>query len=430
MDLKNRLIRYINNYYILNNINSNGTLTSYKLGSDEIIEIDPLVNYCEILDIWVLNKLKISGSSLSNLLYLVGKPIRACVAYKNKRDEILVLFGCKDKTYFLYKLSDRGETVHIASVRGNISTPGGQDYVDVCRLSGFNLSFTLDMYELSNPLVGISCYNILKGLLSYGNKDSSIDISFLSTLDSKKEYELIYVKDSNSHFHIFPVKDLSGYLTKEKVKKLSRKDISDYVKSFYKYPCIHFSDEELVKVSSIFSQHGYPINSILKKYNGRASNFYISSKNFSLAICDVQGTSSYEVRKLVCYPVKSYKGHILYYELRSYPLDEESFEYRVLSSSIHRGYIMSLIKGYYADLIRSSRVHYSGSIYYLDYFSDERDFIRISCYNPSTPDVKYSSVFSKINKKWAAHYEEIPFSARDFMSKMIYYFDERYGILS
>ena len=71
MDLKNRLIRYINNYYILNNINSNGTLTSYKLGSDEIIEIDPLVNYCEILDIWVLNKLKISGSSLSNLLYLL-----------------------------------------------------------------------------------------------------------------------------------------------------------------------------------------------------------------------------------------------------------------------------------------------------------------------------------------------------------------------
>ena len=91
---------------------------------------------------------------------------------------------------------------------------------------------------------------------------------------------------------------------------------------------------------------------------------------------------------------------------------------------------MSLIKGYYADLIRSSRVQYSGSIYYLDYFSDERDFIRISCYNPSTPDVKYSSVFSKINKKWAAHYKEIPFSARDFMSKMIYYFDERYGILS
>lgn len=430
--LQDKILRYRNKHYIIKDINIRGELRCHKIGSNAVntfTEIDPLVDYTETINVWCPSRMIIGGSSLKQLLYLVGRPVTACVAYKNKQREYLILCGCGGKDYYLYKVADEGKSVWVANVKdGRVVSPNNQIYSEVAELTGFELSFSLKMYKLSDPIVGVTCYNILDGLLAQCVNSAAVDISFLSKIDINKKYNLMYIKNSSGHDHIIPSEDSLGYLNSESGSKLKRDEVLKYLKSLYDYPCIHFSDEELDKLSSILVANGYPLRAVLEKYNGKVSNFYFSTKGFSIAILDVPGSTSYEIRRLTCEPVLSYKGDKLYYELRSYPLAKDE-EYRVLSSSVNEEYITTLLRSHYADTIRSSLVHYKGSDYYLKSFKDSKDECNISCYLPSEPNLVYSGVFSKLNGVYAYNLD-VPNEARDFMSTMVRYFSDKYGILS
>lgn len=429
--LKDRVIRYFNEFYIVKDVDIRGILKCHKI-TDKTInsfeEIDPLVNYTELLGVSCLSRLVIPGSSLSNLLYLVGKKVTACVAYKNSQDEILMLFGCENNSYFLYKLVNGGESVYIANIEdGKVVSPKNTIYTEMQELSGFEVPFNVKMYKLSDPIVGVTCYNILQGLLSTNDCKTPVDLSFLSSLDTDYEYHFVYITGVDAHDHILPLEECVGYLEGEKGAKVTRADVVDFIKSVYDYPCIHFSEPELEKFLGIVEKYKYPLRPVLERYNGQISNFYFESFGYSIAVLDTPSSESYEVRRLKCCPVQSVKGDTLFWELRSYPLAESS-EYKVLCSSISEEYVRALLKVRYADIIRSSMLHYKGSQYYLKSFNDKKDSCTVQCYESFAPTVIYTGSYDKSTKTWS-YSADVPKSARDFMSKLLSYFNDKYGIL-
>ena len=428
--LQDKVIHYLDLYYVIRDVDARGVLKCHRLTDKTVnnfIDIDPLVNYVGVSDTSCASRLVIGGSSLANLNFLFGKKITACVAYKNKEGEFLLLCGCVDGSYLLYKLSNNGNNVYFSEiVNGRVVSPKNRIYTEIVHLSGFPVSFDVQMYKLSNELVGVTCYTILQGLLSSNDCSVSVDLSFLSTLNTSEEYYLVYLKGINGKDYIVPAEDCATVLSDIKYNKLSRENVLSYVKSRFDYPCIHFSPEELEKVIGVVEVCGYPLRPVLEKYNGKVSNFFFRSKEFSIGIFDIPESSSYEVRKVVCEGVYSVNEDILFYELRSYPLVGR--EYRVLASSLNKDYLINILSGKYADLLRSSRVHYTDSLYYLNSFKDTSEYVEISCYEFSNDRAVYYAKYNKARQHWI-YSNEVPKSARNFMSNLVGYFDKQYGIL-
>ena len=428
--LQDKVIHYLDLYYVVKDVDIRGVLKCHRLTDktvNKFIDIDPLVNYAEVSETSCSSRLVIGGSSLANINFLFGKKITACVAYKNKEGQFLLLCECVDGSYLLYKLSNNGNDVHFVEiVNGKVISPKNRIYTEIIHLSGFPVSFDVQMYKLSNELVGTTCYTILQGLLSSNDCSVSVDLSFLSTLDTSEEYYLLYLKGIDGKDYIVPAEDCINILKSIKYNKISRENVFSYVKSRFDYPCIHFSPEELEKVIGVVENCGYSLRPVLEKYNGKVSNFFFRSKEFSIGIFDIPESSSYEVRKVVCEGVYSANEDILYYELRSYPLVGSN--YRVLASSLNKDYLIKLLSCRYADLLRSSRIHYAGSDYYLKGFKDTKDYCELSCYLYSDPSVMYSGVYTKSTQAWS-YSEPIPKGARDFMCKITWYFANKYGIL-
>lgn len=428
--LQDKIIHYLDLYYVIKDVDTRGILKCHKLSDrtvNKFIDIDPLVNYVGVSRASCASRLIIGGSSLANLNYMFTKKITACVAYRNKDEEFLLICGCEDGSYLLYKLANNGNDVYFAEVvNSRVISPKNRIYTEMVQLSGFPVSFNVKMFKLSNELVGVACYNILQGLLSSNDYSTSVDLSFLSTLDTSEEYYLVYLKDIDGKDYIIPAEECPDVLSSLNYSKVSRASVFSYIKSRYDYPCIHFSTEELEKVIGILENYGYPLRPVLEKYDGKISNFYFKSKQFSVGIFDIPETKSYEIRKVVCEGVLSINGDVLYYELRSYPLVGDS--YRVLASSLNKDYLINLLSGRYAELLRSSQLHYTGSDYYLKEFKDEENSCKLSCYLYSDPSIVYSGVYDKLSHTWS-YGEPIPKGARNFMSRIAGYFANKYGIL-
>lgn len=431
MELQDRIIKYFEDYYVVRGVDTKGVLQCMQIVDNTVSDftnIDPLSFNVNKLPIKCISRLIIGGSSLVNILRLIREDISACVAYINEESEILLLCGCKDGNYVVYKLSDEGKSVYICNViDGEVITPKNRIYTEVIKLTGFSIHFSVNMYKLSDESLGVTCYNILIGLLSNNDYTTSVDLSFLLNIKDNIQYYLMYVKSDEGRDSIMPASQCLEYIESLPQKKVHRDDVISYIQDTYDYPCIHFSEEELEKVSGILENYGYPIKTILKKFNGKVSNFYLKSKNKSIAIFDIPDTKTYEVRVLSCEPIKSYNGSILYYELRSYALGDSS-KYDILCTSFKRNIIDSIIKTRLADVIRSSKIHFHGSHCYLEYLKDMKNTLYISC-GTTEDSNSFKAKLDKVNKRWY-YTVNTPKEVRNFMSRLIHYFNDKYGILS
>ena len=393
------------------------------------MDIDPLTAEVDKLKVCCVTRLLINGSSLKSFEYLVQKNIGFCAAYKNTQEEYLLILKCKDESYAVYKLSNGGKDIYVSDIVDGKVVPPSRDYSDMVELSGFDMGFTCKMYKLMNVPYGVSCYNILVGLLANAGYGDSVDISFLSNIKEDLKYNLVYLKEENRKDIILPISSLDAHLRKVEYEKVTRKEVEEWIRVSFDHPAMYFSqDEELEKAQEILTRYGYSeISSLLKEYNGEISNYCFSSGNESIAIFDLENSNSYYIRHLCIKPVCSCNGTPLYYELRSYALGD-TIKYTVLASSINKNYLQKIIKCKLADTIRSSRVHYSTSEYYLNELIDEKERVSISCFIPSSMSLIYKGVYDKRRMIWS--YEaDVPKLARDFMSCLVKYFDKKYNIL-
>lgn len=432
-ELKDCIIKYYEKYYMVRDINVKGILKAHLMQDKSFntsIDVDPLTVEVYKLPIYCKTRLIINGSSLESFTHLVQKDIKLCAAYKNKYEEYLLILEYTDESYAVYKLSNGGKDVYVSEIRdGVVVEPLDKIYSEVRELSGFNMGFSCKMYKLSKEIFGSACYNMLVGLLATANYGDSVDLSFLSHIDKNLKYYLVYLKEKGQDV-IIPVESLDTHLKEIASEKITREEIENCVKESYDYPATYFSkNEELEKAEGILKRYGYSeVSSLLRRYNGKVSNYNFSSCEDSIAIFDVVNTNSYYIRHLSIKPIYAYNHQILYYDLRSYALGD-TVEYSVLASSINKNYLQDLIRSQLADMIRSSRVHYSGSDYYLNEFKDSLEKVIISCFSPESPDAVYKGVYDKRRKVWS-YPIDTPKLARDFMSCLTGYFNKKHHILA
>ena len=158
----------------------------------------------------------------------------------------------------------------------------------------------------------------------------------------------------------YKVKDEGGYtidseysvLTNLKSRDVGLTLLSEYMESYYDYPCIRLSDEELLKVKGILEAYGYgSIYNTLKEFNGIQSNFEIKENEEYVCIRDYGDKNTYSLHRLLLNTVFSVDGIPLYYEIRMYTLCESN-SYIVLYSSRSREKCERLLHIKYGNLIR------------------------------------------------------------------------------
>lgn len=426
-----RIVMYEGDFYYIRDAYVSGKMCvkalTGKLAGREVV-IDPMVNRVFSYDATVIAEWSVFSSSLLQILdsLKVREGITSMVCYKNGKEDILVALRTEDK-FRVYLYCEDGLYMVTEKDGKKLKPKGCSGLYEICSdffpdvewcegLRVFRLPCERDVYmkarkNFNTLLVGSG---VSKPVRMYIPED----VSMLCRVGS---VEFLHLEFKDLCCMVEKSK-LEGLLKELGMKpsRLRLKAVRGIVEEFLENPCIAYSDDELDKISAILSINGYnDVCDMVRKYNGKRSNYYIKSRKESVSIITNESNSRlYTIYVNKPVPVLSSKGIPMYWELRQYPIGNPK-KYKVIAASVKYDLIDFYLRYAYADLLRGTGVMLSGYDFVLYSIKDSENSFSIKYYNIYNKAVMYTADYDKGKNLWSGGIDGI--DALDWLQKLSKY---------
>lgn len=441
MKFEGRILIKDDKLYRVSGMNVDGVLNCFLINdmlksNKKMYSLDPLVAIVKDTGINLLGIEEFSylETSLLSIIdrYLDRKTVVRVVGYKSEYGRYMLVAYCSNSVIHMLDIGQ-------SSVYGLI-LDNGKVYLPEDMFDRFNIKenvakhypgvdwtkyarFYKVSYEVS-PVIMETLGRIFHGISCY----SKVDLPLLIGGEG------ICFKIQNEDSIIVDTED--NILKGMSYREISLTMLSEYMETYYDYPCIHLSDEELEKVKGILETYGYgSIFNRLKEFNGIQSNFEIKENEEYVCIRDYGDDRTYSLHILRLNTVFSVNGIPLYYEIRMYPLCG-SDSYIVVYSSRTRENCEAVLHLRYGNLIRGRLMKFKSYPYEITNVADTDTSISIrytlrnskkiceGVYNKKFMKWEYKSVFEEIDKD----YLNVVLGVFDRIAGVKTYIPEKYSV--
>ena len=389
--------------------------------------LDPIRSKVYLTDLCENVVYKIQPEVPEKLLkYLGAENNESLVFYKNKDNDILILFPIKGEESLFNLILLSGNNMYTATVvTGNIQKPDG----------------IVHSVELKNYFASISWVGVVTMFLERSEDNVHHYREFLCQLATPVEVETpIHVgipgckkgilnfisREDNTYFLLdseYSVKEIGeGY------SEIKRKDLIEVMSEFIDSPCLSLAEGEIDNVVNILNNFGFSkISDRVRKGINQKTNFKYNNSS-SIGIVET-GKSSYEIVIFEVREVLSTKGIPLMYSIISHPIGNRN-RYTILATGSKKDFFQDLLKYPYADMLRGRYFTFKNYPEFCIYdIRDTESSIQFLYFrNHNYKDLKLVK-YDKAGSCWSG-VENADTRERDFLSKSLEYFDKRYGILS
>lgn len=428
MSYLNRIVICEDKCYSIKDVDIKGHILVRDLSKPKgrLESLDPLRSKVYLTDLWENVVYKIQPEVSERLLkYLGAEKNESLVFYKNKDNDILILFSIKgeESLFNLVLLSDN--SMYTATViTGSIQKPEG----------------IVQSVELKNYFSSISWVDVVTMFLERSEDNVHHYREFLCQLASPiKEESPIHVgipeckkgilnfisRGKDTYFLLdsdYSVKNLSrGY------SEIKRRDLLNIMNEFIDSPCLSLAEGEIDNVVNILNNFGFSkISNRFRKGINQKTNFKYNNSS-SIGIIET-GKSSYEIVIFEVREVLSTKGMPLMYSLISHPIGNRN-RYTILATGSKKELFQELIKYPYADILRGRYFTFRGLDDFCIYdIRDTNSYIQFLYFRNHNYKQLRVARFDKEKSCWSG-IESADKEERDFLSKSLDYFNRKYSIL-
>lgn len=428
MSYLNRIVICEDKCYSIKDVDIKGHILVRDLSKPKgrLESLDPIRSKVYLTDLWENVVYKIQPEVPERLLkYLGAENNESLVFYKNKDNDILILFSIKEEESLFNLVLLSGNNMYTATVvTGNIQKPDG----------------IVHSVELKNYFSSINWVGVVTVFLERSEDNVHHYREFLCQLATPVEVEspihvgipeckkgiLNFISKGNDTYFLldsdYSVKNLSkGY------SKIKRRDLLNIMNEFIDSPCLSLAEGEIDNVVNILNNFGFSkISDRFRKGINQKTNFKYNNSS-SIGIVETS-KSSYEIVIFEVREVLSTKGIPLMYSLISHPIGNRN-RFTILATGSKKELFQELIKYPYADMLRGRYFTFRGLNNFCIYdIRDTKDYIQFLYFcNHDYKQLKVAS-FDKEKSCWSG-IESADKQERDFLSKSLDYFNRRYSIL-
>lgn len=427
MSYLNRIVICEDKCYSIKDVDIKGHILVRDLSEPKgrLESLDSIRSRVYLTDLWENVVYKIQPEVHERLLkYLGAEKNESLVFYKNKDNDILILFSIKGEESLFNLVLLSGNSMYTATViTGNIQKPEG----------------IVQSVELKNYFSSISWVGVVTMFLERSEDNVHHYREFLCQLASPiKEESPIHVgipeckkgilnfisRGNDTYFLLdsdYSVKKLSrGY------SKIKRKDLIEIMNEFIDSPCLSLAEGEIDNVVNILNNFGFSkISDRFRKGINQKTNFKYNNSS-SIGIIET-GKSSYEIVIFEVREVLSTKGMPLMYSLISHPIGNRN-RYTILATGSKKELFQELIKYPYADMLRGRYFTFKGLDDFCIYdIRDTNSYIQFLYFRNHNYKQLRVVRFDKEKSCWSG-IESADKEERDFLSKSLDYFNRKYSI--
>lgn len=429
MSYLNRIVICEDKCYSIKDVDIKGHILVRDISEPKgrLESLDPIRSKVYLTDLCENVVYKIQPEVPEKLLkYLGAENNESLVFYKNKDNDILILFSIKGEESLFNLILLSGNNMYTATVvTGNIQKPDG----------------IVHSVELKNYFASISWVGVVTMFLERSEDNVHHYREFLCQLATPVEVESpIHVgipgckkgilnfisREDNTYFLLdseYSVKEIGeGY------SEIKRKDLIEVMSEFIDSPCLSLAEGEIDNVVNILNNFGFSkISDRVRKGINQKTNFKYNNSS-SIGIVET-GKSSYEIVIFEVREVLSTKGIPLMYSIISHPIGNRN-RYTILATGSKKDFFQDLLKYPYADMLRGRYFTFKNYPEFCIYdIRDTESSIQFLYFrNHNYKDLKLVK-YDKAGSCWSG-VENADTRERDFLSKSLEYFDKRYGILS
>lgn len=428
MSYLNRIVICEDKCYSIKDLDIKGHILVRDLSKPKgrLESLDPLRSKVYLTDLWENVVYKIQPEVSERLLkYLGAEKNESLVFYKNKDNDILILFSIKGEKSLFNLVLLSGNSMYTATViTGSIQKPEG----------------IVQSVELKNYFSSISWVGAVTMFLERSEDNVHHYREFLCQLASPIKEEspihvgipeckkgiLNFISRGNDTYFLLDsdcsVKSLSkGY------SEIKRKDLIKIMNEFIDSPCLSLAEGEIDNVVNILNNFGFTkISDRVRKGINQKTNFKYNNSS-SIGIIET-GKSSYEIVIFEVREVLSTKGIPLMYSLISHPIGNRN-RYTILATGSKKELFQELIKYPYADMLRGRYFTFRGLDDFCIYdIRDTDSYIQFLYFRNHNYKQLRVVRFDKEKSCWSG-IESADKEERDFLSKSLDYFNRKYSIL-
>lgn len=428
MSYLNRIVICKDKCYSIKDVDIKGHILVRDLSEPKgrLESLDSIRSRVYLTDLWENVVYKIQPEVPERLLkYLGAENNESLVFYKNKDNDILILFSIKGEESLFNLVLLSGNNMYTATViTGSIQKPEG----------------IVQSVELKNYFSSISWVDVVTMFLERSEDNVHHYREFLCQLASPiKEESPIHVgipkckkgilnfisKGNDTYFLLdsdYSVKNLSkGY------SEIKRRDLLNIMNEFIDSPCLSLAEGEIDNVVNILNNFGFSkISDRFRKGINQKTNFKYNNSS-SIGIIET-GKSSYEIVIFEVREVLSTKGIPLMYSLISHPIGNRN-RYTILATGSKKELFQELIKYPYADMLRGRYFTFRGLDDFFIYdIRDTDSYIQFLYFRNHNYKQLRVVRFDKEKSCWSG-IESADKQERDFLSKSLDYFNRKYSIL-